>query len=647
MGKLLITFMVWVGIEQSLAAELLIHSEQEKIDLNPYLDIFIDRDGTSQIEDIMDSKFKSWQRNSSKIPNFGLTLNPIWIKLSIKNASDRSINKILEVQHSLIDTIDLYYQTSENFVHIESGRKRMPNASASSLGFIFDLELEESESRTIFFRIQSSDGLQTPMILWESRAFLEADHRILSAQSLYFGILLMMLIYNLYLANRMRSRSYLYYVLFAAACGVSFYFIQGFHYRLLWKTHNSTTAFFSLLSYLTICVGALLVSSEFLQIRQKLPNLMPWLSLVWISLGLGFLGILFLPYFYALQLLQPSFIATSVIITYAAVKLTLSKDRLAKPFLIAWSLPIIGFTVTNLTLLGFMQPIIHPVFPVQIGSAAELMLLSLVLAERLNDIQRNKIKTSHKLEAAIKVHNEAKRVQESLLQPVPVSTWVETSFHYEPAAYTSGDWFGGFYDKANDRVFYFMGDVNGHGLASGIVTAAIAGSIYSLSGSKSIASSNSEKAIDLFARETNQVVRHFTKKSGHMMSMVFLVLDYKNKVCHYLNAGHPAIFVIAKQKVQAVIQPGSLLGASESPQFGKSQISWEKDQIIFLYTDGLTENQGADQKVLKARDLAKLLKRCETADGTISLLNNTTQSLWKGTAREDDVAMVALQLKAG
>ncbi|MFW7382110.1 MAG: 7TM diverse intracellular signaling domain-containing protein [Oligoflexus sp.] len=648
MGKLLLVIIIVLSTSmKAQASDVVLQSDQLKLDLNPYLDIFIDREDILHFETILDPNFKGWQRNNSKIPNFGLTLNPIWIKLTINNSLDQTVNRILEIQHSLINTIDLYYHVGDQLVHVESGRSMMPNAAASALGFTFELELKKHEQRTLFFRIKSSDGLQTPMMLWEPKAFLQADHKILAIQSLYYGVLLMMIIYNLYLAYRIRNLSYLYYVVFAVSCGAGFFFVQGFHCRLLWRGHDGLTEFLSLMSYQMICVGALLFSSEFLQLRKNPPKLKPWLQFVWGLLALSFLGILFLPYFYALQALQPAFLATSAIIFYAAIKLTLSANRIAKPFLIAWCFPIIGIIVTILSLLGLIQPLIHPVFPAQVGSVAELMLLSLALAERLNELQRSKIKIQHKLEVAIKSHNEAQRLQQKLLQPQPLAWWIGTSFHYEPAAFTSGDWFGGFYDKWNDRVFYFMGDVTGHGLSSGIVTAAIAGSIYLLSESKLIATLSSEEAIDLFAHETNKVVRHVSKKTDHMMSMVFLVFDYQNKICHYLNAGHPAIFVITKQKVNTVLKPGSLLGMSETPKFGKSQIKWEKDQIFFLYTDGLIENQGPDQKMLKLRDLSRLLHSCQTTDNTIALISDTTQSLWKGYEQEDDLAMVALQLKAG
>jgi serine phosphatase RsbU (regulator of sigma subunit) len=635
-----------VGGVDARAAEVIIHPNDKHINLNLPIEVFVDTHASLPPKHVMADDFNNWRTFAGQAPNFGLTQSAIWLKFGLRNQSNQPLKRILEIKHNLLDKIDLYYDTTGKLVHVKSGRDRVPNAELSALGFVFKIELPKQESKTFFIRLRSTDGIQVPISLWQEDAFIRENHKMLIIECLYFGIVLMMCIYNLFLSFRLHNLNYLYYVLYAASCGAVFFMIQGFPFMFYWAENTRLYRVIFLVGQHLIFSSALLFTAEFLQFRKNLPELKLWMKLAWVLLGISFIASFIIPYYFALQIALPGYIACILIVIYSTSKMALFGRRMFQFFFVAWCFPVVGVIVTMLSLLGVIEPVVHTLLPAQLGSVAELILLSLALAERLNELQRTKLKAQRELESTKKAHNEAQRVQRKLLKPDPQTWWLQTASHYQPAALTSGDWLGGFHDQKNDRVFYFLGDVSGHGFSAGIVTAAIAGSIQMLTDCQAIQTMKSDEILNCFAHETNKVVSRIAKSSGHLMSMVSLVLDYKNRRCYYLNAGHTAIFRVVENEVRPIAKAGSLLGLSADPEFGQRQVAWCNGQMFLLYTDGLIENHGHNQRVLKPREIRNILQHCQSPEEVIKRLKETTHALWGVETVEDDVAIVALQLKA-
>ncbi|PGP55307.1 hypothetical protein CN998_33155, partial [Bacillus cereus] len=75
---------------------------------------------------------------------------------------------------------------------------------------LFDLSFAPYEQKTLFLRLQSQGSVQAPMTLWSSTAYLEAQPVRLYVLGLIYGVLLGMLVYNLFIYLSVRDTSYLY-----------------------------------------------------------------------------------------------------------------------------------------------------------------------------------------------------------------------------------------------------------------------------------------------------------------------------------------------------------------------------------------------------------------------------------------------------
>jgi hypothetical protein len=81
-------------------------------------------------------------------------------------------------------------------------------------------ELHPGQTQTLYLRLQSEGSIQAPVTLWSSTAYLEDQPVRLYVLGLIYGVLLGMLVYNLFIYLSVRDTSYLYYIVYIASFGL-------------------------------------------------------------------------------------------------------------------------------------------------------------------------------------------------------------------------------------------------------------------------------------------------------------------------------------------------------------------------------------------------------------------------------------------
>ena len=139
--------------------------------------------------------------------------------------------------------------------------------------------------------------------------------------------------------------------------------------------------------------------------------------------------------------------------------------------------------------------------------------------------------------------------------------------------------------EGQDGNFYlYVGDVTGHGVASGFVMMMV-NALVSAFSTKFISGAEILAA-------TNSILKPRIKQNM-MMTAVMLRWDSKNQKMYYTGAGHEFILIYkAKEKKVYKIKTGGLaIGMMKniSRSLKERQIAFERGDLIILYTDGITE----------------------------------------------------------
>ena len=256
-----------------------------------------------------------------------------------------------------------------------------------------------------------------------------------------------------------------------------------------------------------------------------------------------------------------------------------------------------------------------------------------------------RIELSKKTESLEESLQQASQVQKAMLPNSGGVTSFSLSEFYQSAEQTGGDWYSYYEDPDAERLYFFIGDVTGHGVSSSLITGTAAGAVYgTLETLRRIENRlDIETEIDTIAKAVNQAVYDTGAKVQRMMTMSFMIFDTKNGVGVYINAGHPCCCVIGLEKNKSFKTSGGPLGLKIDPNYQIHNFKLRRGESLFFYTDGLIENEGPSGHVFKMRRLLKIFDPSLNPDELKSIILKDARAIWLDHPAADDCAFVILR----
>ena len=206
----------------------------------------------------------------------------------------------------------------------------------------------------------------------------------------------------------------------------------------------------------------------------------------------------------------------------------------------------------------------------------------------------------------------------------------------EPASNVGGDLFDAFFVDDN-LLFFCIGDVSGHGVASALFMARAIGLL------RLLAMKTNEP--HLLLKELNE--RLCDANETHIFVTMFCgFYDASSGRLNYSNGGHCAPLLLRNNVTQFLPVPkGPLIGAFEGINFGQADMTLEPGDLLFCYTDGVTEAQTATGEEYSDERCAKHLQMFGNAP-LPDLLDAFRADVDRFTGKavlDDDCTMLALR----
>lgn len=216
---------------------------------------------------------------------------------------------------------------------------------------------------------------------------------------------------------------------------------------------------------------------------------------------------------------------------------------------------------------------------------------------------------------------EARRLQQSLVPERQLSyDGADVSLLLQPSGHVGGDIVGAFQDT-HDRLAVYSIDVSGHGIASALLNARLAGYLSPTSPAHNLAlkpdgtGGYQLHAPDEICQRLNALLIADLETELYF-TMSFAVIDLGTGAVELSQAGHPNPMI--QRKFGAVEFPGDggmPIGLLEDAVFGTIRFELEPGDRVFLYTDGFTEQVDPEGVMLEETGLTRLAKEFADAPG--------------------------------
>ncbi|QTP56201.1 diguanylate cyclase [Billgrantia sulfidoxydans] len=368
-----------------------------ELNLGPHVQLLEDAERELDIEQLVgEGGALAWQPSRQETLNFSFSDSAWWLRLRIENGSSKEVRRLLELAMPLHDYLDAYVvdEHGEIVSQWQTGNRRdFDSRPVTHRTFVLPVYVPAGESRQIFLRLDTHDGLYdaTPLYLMSDAGFLAKAQRELMAFSLYFGALLALLIYNLLLYVATRERSLLLYVAYLGSFFILMFTARGFAFQYWWPT---LPTFNNQLVPINIGFFALMLavfSNSFLSLRRHAPRMTHVLFVVGGMCLLSSLPALLGHYAPLFRLMIPAAIVLSCLLLGVAVWRSLQRDTLARIYLVAWGVLLVGVALYFLRVAGVLPYNLVTEYAVQVGSGIEFLLLSLGLAWKINQFKNEKL----------------------------------------------------------------------------------------------------------------------------------------------------------------------------------------------------------------------------------------------------------------
>ncbi len=389
---------------------ILLHDSLELQDIGKQTHYLEDASLKLSIEEIINDNLDiQFEEYTQETLNFSSTASAYWVKFNITKSAPG--NFYLNVGSAYIDSISLYeFDETNQLISTRHTGDDLPfNTREIEVGnYLFAFDFDVNRSRTFYLRVKSDQPLFFPLRVGTLPQFLSYEHDLDFLQGIYFGFMLMIFLYNLFLYFSTRERIYLYYIAYVFSITWFMASVFGYYFEYFWPNIPFINQIVVVSSGLTM-ITATLFTQKFLNTKES-GSTMHKGSMVFLIIGILVCALVLLGFkIEGLKLAQGGLLIMAAFFLILGIRFKLKGYRPAKYYLLAWGALIIGicFAILESLNLTFVMSYLNAM---QIGSALEVLLLSFALGDRINMYKKQK--EDAQLEALLAAKENERLIQE-------------------------------------------------------------------------------------------------------------------------------------------------------------------------------------------------------------------------------------------
>lgn len=388
MVKQLFLFCALLALTLTSLAQNILLTDNGKVYVNGALGYWRDSTSSLPFERIKNVPFSTYRSEYS--PNFGFDRSAHWFKVEVFNQSQSS-EWLLEVPYAPLDQIDFYLVDSDSTIKHKVSGDHFPIAERDLAHRhpIFAFSLLSGESTVIYLRVQSISSVQVPLTFWHRDAFLKTSYSIQLFNGLFYGAMMLMILYQLFLFISVRERITFYYVLTLLTMINVVAFFQGYSFLYVYPGSPWFNDILAMITGPIFVVCSTLLTRAFLNVRQfskLLDNFL--LGNMIVDLCVALVMTIF---FRQISFEYHNYlIFTHCLLVLISAGYCFKKNyKPARYYLIAWFTPLVAAGIFSLSMVGFMPGYISTNYTgLMVGCILQMLFISFALGDRWRALEK-------------------------------------------------------------------------------------------------------------------------------------------------------------------------------------------------------------------------------------------------------------------
>jgi two-component system, sensor histidine kinase LadS len=333
----------------------------------------------------------------------GFTANIFWLQFTLTNPTSATHQKIIEVDNPQIDWLYVYELDSAGvpILLAETGDKLLfAQRPLLHRNFAIPLQCLPHEQKTILIKIDKrNSSLNFPVFLWSAKAFHEKTYSENLWFGLFFGSILLCMVYALMAFLFLRAALYGWYFLFVLASALYLFTAHGFSFAYLYPTALDFNSYFRVYLIVALFVCLIKFSEKFLSIPRYNPIVHRIIGVILTAFGIlaiiSFFGLDFLTRngLWVIPAINTALLLGGFLLIFAALRTYRQQPVIVLIYFGAWGSLLLSYLIMTAGEFGFIAVEQLAVNPVLVGSSVETFIFSVGLTYQIRNVynERNQL----------------------------------------------------------------------------------------------------------------------------------------------------------------------------------------------------------------------------------------------------------------
>ncbi len=265
---------------------------------------------------------------------------------------------------------------------------------------VFNLALPPQSQQTYYLRFQNGASMTLPLTLWTQGAFLDHSFLEQTLMGVFYGVLIGLLFYNLFLLFSLREANYFYFVILLTSLIFEEAVYDGYWGFYVTPNLDTLNKYDHQLAFSLLIASILLFSDSFLELKKRIPKLHR-VNLVILAVWVALLLLTpFTSYHFIANLMVPWGLLSLVTVFIAGLASWKGGFRPVRFFMLAWLGLIASLLLLLLVRLGLIPSTFFSENLHRLGYLWMAVCWSIALADRINLLKAEKEKANLEMQAS-------------------------------------------------------------------------------------------------------------------------------------------------------------------------------------------------------------------------------------------------------